>query len=120
MKKISIMIIFIFVSAFLAAGQRDKGEIVLQSLSVKDGKLSFETETGGCTTKQSFRINIEKGRSGDLKVTNYILTITREIPDQCKGFFTEGIVVEYELEKDLGLKGDYTVTVKNMVLPRKE
>ena len=114
------MFIFMIIAVTLAAGQRDKGEIVLKSLTVKDGKLSFGTETGGCTTKQSFKVNVETGKIAAGNTTNYILTISRIVPDDCKEFMLEGTVIEYDLEKDLGLKGNYTVTVKNMVQPRKE
>ncbi len=115
-KKVFI-ILLACISTTLSAGQRDKGEIVLKSLSIKNGKLSFETESGGCTTKKSFKINVESPKTGDGKLTNYIITITRIAPDDCKGFLPEGVLIEYDMEKDLGIKGGCTVTVKNMVLP---
>jgi len=124
MKKINTVIIILFIIGPLMAGQisdgqRETGEIVLNSLSVKDGILSFGTETGGCTTKKSFRINIGTVKDIAGKAKNYTLTIIRIVPDECKAFLPQGIFLEYDLEKDLGLKGYYTISVINMILPRK-
>ncbi len=124
MKRIrTSIIVFLFIVTPIMAGQisfeqRKTGEIVIKSLSVKDGKLSFVTDTGGCTTKKSFGINIETGKGIVKKVPNYIIKITRILPDECKAFFPEGIVIEYDLEKDLGIKGYYTISIKNMILPK--
>lgn len=118
-----VFIIFLFMIMPLMAGQfsmeqRETGELVLKSLSVKDGRFSFRAESGGCTDKRSFKVNVEKGAGISEKIPNYIITVIRTAPDDCKALLDEGVVIEYDLEKDLGLRGYYTVTVKNMVLPR--
>lgn len=121
-KKITLMLILMFMALFSASwlsafDQHKTGEIILKSLSVKEGKLSFGTDTGGCTSKGSFRVDIEPGKNSSGEMKAYTLTIKRIRPDDCKGFFPEGIVIEYEIGKDLGIKGSYTISVKNRILP---
>lgn len=120
--KNALIIILFFIAPLIAGqfstGQRETGEVILNSLSVKGGILSFRTESGGCTDKKSFKVNVEAGGELPGYTRHYILTITRIIPDDCKALLDDGVVIEYDLEKDLGLKGNYAVSVKNMVIPR--
>ena len=120
--KNAVIIILLFITPLLAGqysgGQRETGEVILNSLAIKDGKLSFRTGSGGCTDKKSFKVNVEAGRELPGYTRHYILTITRIVPDECKALFDDGVVIEYDLEKDLGLKGNYAVSVKNTVTPR--
>lgn len=46
---------------------------------------------------------------------HYILTINRVSKDECKAIIDVGIPIFWDLEKDLGLKGDFTFSVRNMV-----
>lgn len=122
MKKIILSSVFILsVISVLSAGnpaasRQETGEIVLRSLSVADGKILFRTDTGGCTDKKSFRVNVRLDRDlSYLKKPHYRLTIERVVPDFCKGLFIEGTVIELDLAKDAGLKGEYTVSITNMV-----
>ena len=121
-EKGTLILILIFMTLFCASwlsafDQNRAGEILLKSLSIKEGKLSFGTDTGGCTSKSSFRVDIEPGKDSSGEMKTYTLTIKRVRPDDCKGFFPEGIVIEYEIGKDLGIKGSYTISVKNRILP---
>ena len=126
MKKLMSALIFLMsvISALYAGsvinGQQEKGEIVLKSLSVADGKIIFRTDTGGCTDEKSFRVNVKQVKgSSYMKKPHYTLTIERVVPDYCKGLFPGGVVIGIDLEKDAGLKGDYTVSVTNMVYTQK-
>lgn len=120
--KNAVIIILLLITPLIAGqysgGQRETGEVILNSLTIKSGMLSFRTESGGCTDKKSFRVNVEPGRELPGYTRHYILTITRIIPDDCKALLDDGVVIEYDLEKDLGLKGNYAVSVKNTVTPR--
>jgi len=123
-------IIFIIIISFILIGslsaqllensRNKKGEIILKNPSISNGILSFISETGGCTDKNSFKVRIEK----DKKIggfTHYRLTVERINPDYCKAFFPEGILIRFDLEKDLGLKGNYTVSIVNRIITgRKE
>ena len=93
----------------------DQEAIVLKSLLIKDGRLSFLTETNGCTNKQSFKVDIVTGKDNTKNVNTYILTIRKIVPDRCKAFLLEGVVIEFDLDKDLGIKENSVVSVKNMV-----
>lgn len=103
----------------ISSSRQENGEIVLQSLSVADGKIVFRTETGGCTDRKSFRVNVKQVKDAAWrKKPHYRITIERVVPDYCKGFFIDGTLIEIDLEKEAGLKGDYTLTVTNMVYTR--
>ncbi|MBN1698899.1 MAG: hypothetical protein JW881_15385 [Spirochaetales bacterium] len=99
-------------------GQRELGPVILFNLTVEDGMLRFIAASGGCTTKADFRVNVHREAGVSEKVPHYGLSIERVVPDECKGFFPEGAVIEFDLEKDLGLKGTYTVSIANPVFPR--
>ncbi|TFH04756.1 MAG: hypothetical protein E4H09_03145 [Spirochaetales bacterium] len=98
-----------------SANQRETGTIILAELSIRDGILSFRTDSGGCTDATSFVVDIlaQEEASGLLPV--YALTIRRVRPDDCKAFLSEGVLIEFDLAEDLGLSGAYSVVVTNPV-----
>jgi hypothetical protein len=104
--------------AQISHGQRDLGAVILEDLSVTNGKIIFRTATGGCTDKASFQVRIKKEKGISDKAPNYALTIERIKIDECKAFFPDGVLIEFNLEKDLGLKGDFTVSVTNLIYPK--
>ncbi len=104
--------------AKLTSTQRDLGIVILENFSVKDGVLSFRTATGGCTDKGSFKISVSRAAGISERVSHFILTIERIKSDDCKGFFPDGVVVEFDLDKDLGLSGAYAVSISNPMAPR--
>lgn len=98
--------------------QFKKGEIVLKNPVLEKGKFSFIAETGGCTYKKSFIIKVTEDKSL-AGVQHYRLKVERVTPDFCKGMFTDGVKIEFDLEKDCGLKGNYTVSIENKILSGK-
>jgi len=98
-----------------AFGQQTTGVAVLQSILIADGKLVFRTASGGCTDKNSFRIDVEKKTWNAAGDPLYVLTVIRIRPDECKAFLAEGVEISFDLEKDLGLIGAFTVIVANPV-----
>jgi hypothetical protein len=64
-------------------GQRELGPLAVSELAIRDGKLVFRTESGGCTA-----------------------------------FLVDGVLIELDREKDLGLEGTYTISVGNPVYRR--
>mgnify|MGYP001115279761 CR=1 FL=1 len=98
------------------AGQRAIGPIVVGELAIRDGVLTFRAESGGCTDSGSFEVDVVQEDNLVGIAPHYVLTIRRVRADDCKALFWEGVLVEIDLEDDLGLAGFYTVTVTNPVL----
>jgi hypothetical protein len=97
-------------------GQRDLGPVVVRELAVREGKLVFRVDSGGCTDASSFTVDVAKEAGVLPGVAHYRLTIRRVRADDCKAFLAEGVLVELDLAKDLGLAGRFTVSVENPVL----
>ena len=97
---------------------RELGTAVLRDLSLRDGKIVFRVDSNGCTDAGSFKVRISKEKGVASKVARYQLTIQRVRIDECKAMLWEGVVIELDLEKDLGLTGTYTNSVTNPVLPK--
>jgi hypothetical protein len=98
--------------------QRELGVVILRNVSVKDGILSFWTPSGGCTDNSSFKVGIAQGNGIADKVAHYVLTIERIKPDDCKAFFPDGELIEFDLQKDLGLNGVYVISIANPIAPK--
>jgi len=97
-------------------GQRALGPIVVAELAIRDGKLVFRTDSGGCTDAASFAVDIVKEAGVLASIPQYRLTIRRVRADDCKALLMDGVLIELDLEKDLGLSGRFTITVENPVL----
>lgn len=83
----------------------------LMGIEITDSKLKIRTHTGGCTTEDSFEISINKGFTG---LPPYILEVYRIEPDYCKGYFPDGILLEYDLAT-LGLEPFATFSLTNKI-----
>lgn len=83
----------------------------LMAVQIEDGKLKLRVPTGGCTSKESFWINVIKGFTGH---PPYILEVHRIVPDFCKGYFPEGILIEYDLE-ELGIEPLASFALQNKI-----
>jgi len=103
--------------SLISHNQAELGVIVLEDFSFTKGKIIFTTDTGGCTDKTSFKVNVKKEKGISEKTPNFTLSIERIKIDECKAFFPEGVVIEFDIEKDFGLKGDFTVSVTNLIYP---
>ena len=103
-----------------ADGQRQLGEAVLGSLTVKDGAVVVNVASGGCTARESFKVHVEKSGGAEGDIPHYVLTFERIAADHCKAFLPEGVDLVLDLEKDLGLSGRYTLTVANRDRPGKK
>ena len=94
---------------------RQTGEEVLNELLMGSTKFMVRVASNGCTDKGSFKIDVKKEAGLSAKAPHYILTIIRIKPDECKEIVEGGTLVLFDLEKDLGLKGDFTYTITNQV-----
>lgn len=99
-------------------GQRTLGPIVVREMAIRDGKLVFRSDSGGCTDASSFAVDVAKETGIVAAVPHYRLTIRRVRADECKAFLLEGVLIELDLEKALGLAGAYTISVANPVYVR--
>jgi hypothetical protein len=97
---------------------RELGTAVLRDLSIRGGKISFRVDSNGCTDAGSFKVRSSREEGITPKAAHYQLTIERVRIDECKAMLWEGVVIQVDLEKDLGLTGTYTISVSNPVLPK--
>ena len=105
----------------LAAGTpsqnpRVLGEVVLHELSIQDGKVAIRVDSGGCTDKAAIRANLRKQKGPADLVPQVVVTFERVRADDCKALLLDGVRLEYDLVRDLGLSGRYTLVVANPVL----
>ena len=94
---------------------RELGTAILRDLSIRDGKISFRVDSNGCTDTGSFEVRVSRQEGITSKAAHYQLTIERVRIDECKAMLWDGVVIELELEEDLGLTGTYTLSVTNPV-----
>lgn len=98
-----------------SAGPRQMGEEILQELVVGKNSVIAKVASRGCTGKKSFRIDVAKQDGVSPIAPHYALTIYRTGTDECKAIVDDGMVLSWDLEKDLALKGPYTFSVRNRV-----
>lgn len=97
-------------------GQRALGPVIVREISIRDGVLVARVESGGCTDASSFKVDVVKEEGFLSKVPHYRLTIRRIRADDCKALLVDGVLIELDLARDVGLTGRYTVSVENPVL----
>ena len=98
----------------------ETGEIIIRELLVKEHKILVRVNTNGCTDKNTIKAQVTKTQNKvDSNVPNYEITFVRELPDLCKAFFPEGVIIEYDLGKELGIetKLPYTFSITNPLYP---
>jgi hypothetical protein len=95
---------------------RELGTAVLRELAIQDGKIRFRVDSGGCTDAGSFKVRVRRLEGIARKSAHYQLTIERVRIDECKAMLWDGVEIELDLQRDLGLKGKYTLSVGNPVL----
>lgn len=98
-----------------SAGPGQTGEEIFDELLIGTNSIIVKAGSKGCTGKGSFRIDVKKEPGVSKIAPHYVLTINRTIKDECKAIMDEGVLISWDLEKDLGLKGNYTFSVTNMV-----
>ncbi|MCX6559188.1 MAG: hypothetical protein NTZ26_01615 [Candidatus Aminicenantes bacterium] len=106
-------------SSLLAAvpqDQRHIGEEILLEALLGPRQLMVRVATGGCTGKDSFKVEMVKMPSASPQsAPHYVLTLNRIKSDDCKAFFPNGTPVLFDLEKELGLTGIFTYSLANKI-----
>ena len=103
-------------TAEISRSPRELGTAVLREVAIWDGRLRFRVDSGGCTDAASFQVRVRRSDGMALKTPHYQLTVERVRVDECKALLLEGVEIELDLARDLGLKGRYTASVTNPVL----
>ena len=98
------------------SGQRALGPVVVKELAIEGAILSFRADSGGCTNAGSFTVDVVKEEPGLGAAPHYRLTIRRVVADDCKAFLPDGVLIEIDMETDLGLAAPFTVLVTNPVI----
>ncbi|MCK4514678.1 MAG: hypothetical protein KAU31_05430 [Spirochaetaceae bacterium] len=98
-----------------SVSQREIGPIIVTELTIRNGILFFRTDSGGCTDAASFVVDIEREDGISAVIPHYRLTIRRVCIDECKALLWDGVLIELDLEKDLGLTAPFSVSVENPV-----
>jgi hypothetical protein len=96
--------------------QRRLGEEVLMEALLGPRHLLVRVASGGCTGKESFKVEAQKAPASTPEGVHYVLTIDRIKVDSCKAFLPDGEIVAFDLEADLGLKGAFTYALSNRVV----
>ncbi len=102
----------------MSHGARELGRIIVTELAIREGKVLFRTDSNGCTDRSSFNVDVVKEEGFSAKSPHYRLSIERIRADECKAMMWEGVLIEIDLQKELGLTGAYTVSVENPVFPK--
>jgi hypothetical protein len=97
---------------------RELGPVVLKELVIKDGKVMVRVDSGGCTDKASLKAKVQREKGLSESTPHYVLSFERVRADDCKAMMLEGVVLEYDIAKDLGIGGVHTLSVSNRVVPR--
>lgn len=104
----------------ISHGPRELGVVVLQELAVKEEKVIIRVDSGGCTNKSAIKANVRKEKGITERAPHFVVTFERVRIDECKALVSDGVLIEYDIPRDLGLAGLYTLAVTNWVFPRSE
>lgn len=118
-KTITVLLagIFLLASGLLAQvpdARRTGKEVLYEALLGAKGFLVV-VESNGCTQKDSFQVDSLKNKNQDGSL-HYAFTVRRIAPDECKGM-PERVIIHFDLEKDLGIKGNFTYSLTNKIFP---
>lgn len=122
MLKIFSLVVVVFLTAIplevfaeYSHGPRQTGEVVLDELLMGSNKFFIRVGSGGCTAKGSFKVDVKKGEGLTPIAPHYVLTIKRIKVDECKAIVDNGTLILFDMEKDLGIKGDFIYSLTNPV-----
>jgi hypothetical protein len=96
-------------------GPRQTGEEILLELLMGSSRFIVSVGSGGCTSKDFFKVDVKKEEGLSAIAPHYVLTIIRTKPDECKAIVDDGTLILFDMEKDLGIKGNYTYSLTNHV-----
>lgn len=98
-----------------APDPRRAGEEVLYEALLGARGFLIVVESNGCTRKESFEVDSQKSKNQDGS-PHYVFTVRRIRPDECKRI-PERVIINFDLEKDPGIKGRFTYSLANRIFP---
>lgn len=104
-----MLLIVVAIIAISPASASDGTEEVLIGIKMNSNDLEFTVASGGCTEKNDFVVEVNKGATAELP---YLLTIRRVKRDDCKGL--DIVVVKFS-QKELGLSGAREIRLVNRI-----
>ncbi|MGB9907017.1 MAG: hypothetical protein ACPLRR_06500 [Candidatus Saccharicenans sp.] len=109
--------IFLLAAGLLAQvpDARRTGEEILYEALLGAKGFFVVVESNGCTQKESFQVDSLKKENQNGSI-HYEFTVKRIRPDECKRL-PERVIIHFELEKDLGIKGRFTYSLRNRIFP---
>ncbi len=96
---------------------RELGVSVLRELSIGARTVTFRVDSGGCTDRASFTVRVRTSDEQIPGTPHYRLTIERTTADTCKALLLEGVVIELDIVRDIGLTLPCTFSIDNPVMP---
>jgi hypothetical protein len=91
-------------------GSRHGDERTLETLiafRAEHAALIFRVATGGCTTADDFRVDVELVESGPVAISLHRLRA-----DTCKAFIPEGVEIRFE-RAELGIPAGRPLVIRN-------
>lgn len=86
-------------------------EEVLLGIDILPNSLEIHVKSGGCTSSDSFEVDVNKGVTGN---PPYMVTIKRIKADNCKMLVLDGVKVNFD-RKMLGLDGLVEFSITNTI-----
>jgi hypothetical protein len=113
----NIFVLFLITNSYAeySHGPRQTGEEVLDELLMGPNRFVVRVGSGGCTAKNFFKVDAKKEKGLTSEAPHYVLTVRRIRADECKAIVEGGILILFDLEKDLGIKGNFTYSLTNPV-----
>ena len=108
---LKIIALYIGVFGISQAAFAEPTEEVLLGLDLNTKTLDLHVASGGCTKKDDFEIEVNKGFTGR---PPYLVTVRRIRSDNCKKLMPEGVKLSFDRGK-LGLDGLVEFTITNKI-----
>ncbi len=102
-------------STSLSHDPRELGLVMLSEVAVRDGKLIFRTASTGLTEAGSFAVRVRREKESIPGVAAYRVAIERVKKDDGKMLLLDGVQIELDLAKDLGIPGTCSLSFDNPI-----
>ncbi|MDH3349510.1 MAG: hypothetical protein OEM02_15595 [Desulfobulbaceae bacterium] len=90
-------------------------EEVLMDFVTNRNELVIRVRSGGCTQKDDFILSSYLAEKSNGDYPHYMLTVYRLRKDECKAFHPTGLLIKFNLNKELGFPISSTYSVTNKV-----